>query len=356
MFPKKLENILNNRKSQGALRTMSAFDSALDFYSNDYLGLRTNAQLLEEIQKIPQDMGSGGSRLLSGTTSRMLEIENYLANYYQTESALLYPSGFMANLGLFSCLGTKGDTLIYDQYIHASVREGIRLSSAKNFGFRHNDYKDLEKKLKNATGDIYVIIEGVYSMHGDSPSQDAILDLQKQYGFYLIVDEAHSVGILGENGKGWTEDIPAEKILAKIITFGKAIGYHGAIIASSKELIEYLVNFSKSYIYTTAPPESQFEVLYTIHRFLDKEYPALRSSLQEVIDTYNQLMNEKGVNPIKIIENRNLEVVHQKLLKAGIPTKIIKHPTVEKGKEIIRLCLHANHTHSELQTLIEALQ
>ncbi len=356
MFPKKLQKNLDQRKKANNFREMKVYDSIIDFYSNDYLGLRTNEILLEQIAKIPQKMGSGGSRLMSGTTDNMLKCEYYLAQYYQDEAALMYPSGYMANLGLLAAIGTKEDTIIYDQFMHASTREGIRLSRARSFSFRHNDMSDLEKKLQKATGEVYVLVEGIYSMQGDIAPQEDLLKLQEKYSFYLIVDEAHSVGVIGNTLKGWSEEFPTDRVFAKIITFGKAIGYHGAIVVGSQKLKEFLINFSHSFIYTTAPPETQFQLLQIIHEWIARNNEILKSQLNDVIHYYNAQCNDEKISPIKIIKRPDLEEVYRKFTIEGIQTKIIKTPTVEEGQEIIRLSLHANHNQSQLDQLIKILR
>ncbi len=356
MFPENLNNQLKKRKATGPLRAMKAFSVGIDFYSNDYLGL-AKFGLPKHFREVDyQGIGSGGSRLMSGTSIRMLEIEKQLAAYYGADSALLFSSGFLANLGLLSCIGTKRDTIIYDQHVHASTREGIRLSPSKSFSFKHNDWEDLEKKLKNAQGETYVAIEGMYSMHGDCPDPEAIRSLQEKYGFFLIVDEAHSVGILGEKGKGWSEEFPEEQIFARVVTFGKAFGFHGGLVLGNEALKTYLVNFSKPFIYTTAPPEKDFQMLADLHQYMSEELDQLRTPLFENINRYNKAMNIEGMSPIKIVENESLTDTHERLYKEGIQIKIIRPPTVEKGKEIIRLCLHNFNTEIELDLLIQTLQ
>ncbi len=259
-------------------------------------------------------------------------------------------------MGLFSCLGTKEDTIIYDQHIHASAREGIRLSVARSYSFIHNDYEDLEKKIKNASGDIYVAIEGIYSMHGDIPDKKALIALQKKYGFYLIVDEAHSVGILGEKGKGWSEEIDRSSLFAKVITFGKAFGFHGALVTGNAKLKEYLINFSKPFIYTTAPAENAFETVAIIHDYFSRYQNELRKKLLENITHYNKARNESLVSPIKIVENREIENIYSHLQKANIQCKIIRPPTVEKDREIIRICLHNFNTREEVKLLTNIIE
>src|SRR3989338_8322676 len=186
----RLQGRLEERKEQGTLRTLSSYSYAADFFSNDYLGLAKQSTFVDIA-------GSTGSRLISGTSDAMLEAEATLAQFFGVEAAVMFNSGYDANLGFFSAVPHRNDTVLYDELIHASVRDGLRLGLAKNFPFAHNDVHSLEDRLRKAVGTEYVVIESIYSMDGDLAPLHAISSLCEAYGAYLIVDEAHAGGVFG---------------------------------------------------------------------------------------------------------------------------------------------------------------
>ena len=255
-IPFQLLEELVKRENENSLRALKS-TAGIDFSSNDYLGLAFSIPLQEKIKQAVSEaskqLGSTGSRLLTGNSSYTEELENTLANYFKGEAALLFNSGYSANTGLLSCIAKREDTIVYDQYCHASIRDGIKLSTSKSYGFKHNDLEDLSKKLANAKGNRYVVVESIYSMDGDFALLKEIETICKLNKALLIVDEAHSTGICGKNGEGYCvqEGIAT---FARVHTFGKAAGYHGACIIGSAKLKEYLINFSKPLIYTTALP------------------------------------------------------------------------------------------------------
>jgi 8-amino-7-oxononanoate synthase len=186
----KLLDKLKARKQEGTLRSLSCLDGMIDFYSNDYLGLSKQTHLLNH-----SIAGSTGSRLISGNSVEAERCETFLADYFGVESSLVFNSGYDANLGFFGSVPQKGDTIIYDQFIHASVRDGIRLSNAKAYSFEHNSIEDLENKIQRAEGTVYVAVESLYSMDGDISPLERIAEICVKYGVYLIVDEAHAAGV-----------------------------------------------------------------------------------------------------------------------------------------------------------------
>lgn len=336
-----LTNKLNERKEKGLLRTLSSFDDLEDFYSNDYLGL---SKLKFESTK---SEGSTGSRLISGNSKYTEQTEQELAHFFNQESGLIFNSGYDANLGLFSSVPQKGDTIIYDQLIHASVRDGIRLSNAKAFSFEHNSLLDLEKKIQKAEGNIFVAVESVYSMDGDLSPLLEITDLCKIYNANLIVDEAHSAGIYSAQGEGLVSELELDDtVFAKLITFGKAYGSHGAIILGSNNLRNYLVNFARSFIYTTAIPANAIERIKNVveHSRNCKE----RNQLWENIEEYKTYTEANNLNynhsPIQTIlcsSNNEALAKAEKLKNKGLAVKAILSPTVPEGQERIRICLHS---------------
>ena len=226
--PKHIQNALNLRRETNSLRVLSPVDSSrIDFMSNDYFGYSTI--------RFENDKPSGGtgSRLISGTTFSHAEVERETASFFGSKASLLFNSGYNANMGLFSCLGAKKDLYLYDELIHASIREAMRLSPSKSFKFKHNSVLDLKRKLSRFKEDfdaIYVIVESVYSMDGDKAVLKEIAQLCKEFDVFLIVDEAHALGVFG---KGLVSEWNlTHMVYARIVTFGKALGFHGAAILS----------------------------------------------------------------------------------------------------------------------------
>lgn len=353
---------LEQRKQDGTFRSLFSLDSGVDFWSNDYLGY---ARIAPSV--VPEKAGSTGSRLISGNSGLTEQVEQELADFFRGEAALLFNSGYDANLGLLSCLPQKNDLVIYDEHIHASMRDGIRLSFAKSYSFRHNSLKDLEKKLciqPGKNGVKFVCIESLYSMGGDLSPLFQIIRLCEQYQALLILDEAHSGGVYGEYGEGISAALKLENsIFARIFTFGKAFGRHGAAVVGSDHLKEYLINYSRSFIYTTAlPPQSVAHIRETIHR---EEFGKLRKQLFENIRFFRDLTEENAIvstsevnAPIQMIRIGNTDETEQKaasLRHNGLLVKAIVPPTVKPGDEAIRVCIHAFNTKAEITRLISLL-
>ena len=353
MKPKFLQ-LLENRKESGSYRSLSLWNDFVDFYSNDYLGL--SRKLKVESQKFDR-LGSSGSRLISGNSSEAEGCERFLADFFQSEAALVFNSGYDANIGLFSSVPQKGDTVIYDALIHASIRDGIRLSLAKSYSFTHNDLHDLEKKLTRSEGSVFVAVESLYSMDGDICLLDEVINLCAKYNAYLIVDEAHAVGVFGEDGKGLSYQ---KEVFARIVTFGKAYGFHGAAVLGSEELKNYLINFARSFIYTTALPTNDYVLIQQqIEASTDN---TLRIQLQSNIDFFRSTLNYHGFSdansPIQIIEVPGVEnalSLAKRLQVNNFAVKAILSPTVPKGQERIRICIHAFNTKEEIEKLTEIL-
>jgi 8-amino-7-oxononanoate synthase len=355
--------LLENRKESGSYRSLSLFKDFIDFYSNDYLGLsrHSSPESFREVTRLPKafgrSLGSTGSRLISGNSAEAVTCENFLASFFHAEAALVFNSGYDANIGFFSSVPQKGDTIIYDSLIHASIRDGIRLSHAKSYSFAHNDLQDLKKKLMLSEGSIFVAVESLYSMDGDLCPIEDILEVCKCFGANLIVDEAHAAGVFGEEGKGLSYQ---KEVFARIVTFGKAYGFHGAAVLGSQDLKNFLVNFARSFIYTTALPMHDYVLIQKqIEYSLDNR---LRIQLQSNIDFFRSKLNYQGVSatnsPIQIIEVPGVESalsLAKRLQENNFAVKAILSPTVPEGQERIRICLHAFNTKLEINNLIEIL-
>jgi len=351
----KLSDKLQKRKDENAFRVLTDFESKKDFFSNDYLGL---ARIEFENHG---SLGSTGSRLLSGNTDYAVRLENKLASFYNQDAGLFFNSGFDANLGVFSSIPQRGDTIIYDELCHASIRDGIRLSHANAFSFKHNNVEHLKQRLSKITGDVYVAIESIYSMDGDESPLKEIVDACKTYNAFLIVDEAHSGGVYGKEGKGLVSKYNLDdSIFIKLITFGKAYGSHGGLVLCSNETRDFLINFSRAFIYTTALPEhslKRIEQVVDLSKIMDN----MRTNLFDLVAYFKKKAPERGIeliesnSPIQCVlvpGNDNAKSLEKDLQQKGFALKAILSPTVKQGKERIRICLHGFNIKNEVDDLL----
>ena len=355
-----IRNRLDERRTAGNLRSLKQQSGLVDFCSNDYLGFARSPVLKEKIDNEIErggliSNGSTGSRLLSGNTAYAEELEQYLASLYGAEAGLLFNSGYDANLGLFSSLPQRGDTVISDELVHASIIDGMRLSYANRYSFKHNDLAGLEEKLKQAKGICYVAIESVYSMDGDTPPISEMLDLADKYKAHLIVDEAHAVGLFGF---GLVTGHNLQRVFARIVTFGKALGCHGAIVLGSDSLKEYLVNFARSFIYTTAPTFHSLASVKMAHGMLQNAGPEIKG-LDQNIKLFKESIRSNAEFPL-IASNSSIQCIVLKdsakqmasyLQSAGLDVRPILSPTVAAGSERIRMCLHSFNSAEEISLL-----
>ena len=357
----KIRAKLANRKQTNSLRVLRTESNLIDFCSNDYLGFAETLPV-----KACLDKGATGSRLISGNSKQFERIENKIAAFHNAPAGLIFNSGYDANVGLFSCIADKGDIIIYDQNIHASIRDGIRLSNARSFSFEHNNIEALEKKLQQADGHILVAIESVYSMDGDEAPLEKIVAVCEKYNANVILDEAHATGVLGKNGEGLAQSLNIEsKIFARVHTFGKAMGCHGAIVIGSEDLRQYLINFARSFIYTTAPSKQSLNAIESAYNKL-KESDDLIERLNQNISLFQSLLSKKlqsklisSSRPIQCIlipENETVKKVEAGLQKKGLNIRAIMHPTVQKGKERIRICIHSFNTEKEIKMCVSSLE
>lgn len=363
-----LNDKLQERKDNLSIRNLSAYNLSVDFCSNDYLGLARSVELKKLIDEteatVPHYLnGAGGSRLLSGNTQYTEETEQFIAGFHQAESGLIFNSGYDANVGLLSSVPQRGDTIITDELIHASIIDGCRLSHATRYKFLHNNLNDLEAKLQLAKGNVFVVVESVYSMDGDMAPLMEISNLCATYQANLIVDEAHATGIFGKKGRGLINQLNlTEKVFAHIVTFGKAMGTHGAIILGSKNLRHYLVNFARSFIYTTAAPihniiaiRSAYQLLDTIdHQLIHQKIGLFRKLIKE--HNINALDSESTIQGILFSSNEDTKLAAGTLQNKGFDVRAILSPTVARGKERLRICLHTFNTDDEMISLVKHLK
>lgn len=367
---KYIERKIQERKEVDAFRQFRINEEAIDFCSNDYLGFARSEELFRQVEKEAKNLkqrlnGSTGARTITGSSALLEEVEQLIANFHLAEAALFYNSGYTANLGLFSALPYRGDTILYDSLIHASIRDGIRLSKASSFSFDHNNIESLEKRLAKASGNVFVAVESIYSMDGDEAPLQDLAALCKKYQAALIVDEAHSNGIYGEDGRGLVVQLGLESdVFARVVTFGKALGCHGAAVLGSRDLKNFLINYSRPFIYTTAPAPHQVLGVKIAYDNLSKvEYKRLY--LSKLISLFNQKLDAilqtsliSSSSPIQCIivpGNARVKRLCAMVLEDGIDLRPIVAPTVPVGKERIRVCLHAFNTEEELGRLTESL-
>jgi 8-amino-7-oxononanoate synthase len=356
---KKLQERIDNR----SLRTLRLPGGLVDFCSNDYLGIVKNNRLDAAMGAGPFKHGSTGSRLLSGNYALAEETEAMIARFHEAEAALLFNSGYDANLGLLSSVPQKGDTILYDQLSHASIRDGIRLSFAQSFSFAHNDLPDLEKKLSLASGTVFIVTESVFSMDGDLCPLHELVAIAEKYQAHLLIDEAHATGVLGEQGEGLVQQLGlSKKIFARIHTFGKACGCHGAVVLGSDQLRNYLINFARSFVYTTALPEqaaAAIRACYAVFPSMQAERDKLGrliNQFQSAPIAYEKLVSSTPIQAVVIGGNEETKALARKLQAAGLDIRPILYPTVPKGKERLRIVLHAFNTAAEIELLTDLLK
>ena len=373
-FPKKLQQKLDKREENASLRSLSFSKNAIDFSSNDYLGYSKSKEIFEATHQFLTDRnifqnGATGSRLLTGNHSLYQEAEDFISTFHKSETALIFNSGYDANVGFFSCIPQRGDIILYDEYCHASIRDGIQLSHAKSYKFSHNDLDDLEALLeKNSASDtlIYIVTESVFSMDGDSPDLEKMALIAEKFNAFFVVDEAHALGVFGTNGEGLIQHLNLQdKVFARIMTFGKGLGCHGAVILGTKLLKNYLVNFSRSFIYTTGLSPHSVASIFVAYQFLSREKLALEN-LRENIAYFNQekqllglkqifVRNKSAIQSAIIPGNEKVKSIALKLQENGFDVKAILSPTVPEGQERLRFCLHSYASKKEISQVLKLL-
>ena len=378
-FPEKLQYKLLDRQAENALRLLPVYANRKDFSSNDYLGFARNEALFDAVHDflITRNIktnGATGSRLISGNHILYAETEAASAQFHQAESALIFNSGYDANLGFFSAVPQRGDIILYDELCHASIRDGLQMSKAKSYKFNHNDPEDLQQSLEKWYDkrtaenhfEIYVALETVYSMDGDTPPLEEIVHLCEQYNAFLVVDEAHALAVMGEYGEGVVQFLNIQsRIFARIVTFGKGLGCHGAAVLGSQALQTYLINFARSFIYTTGLSPHAVATIQVAYQFLQREQATVQE-LQARIVHMNQEIKRLGLQPVFVYSksaihcaiipgNDRVRAIAQSLQEAGFEVKPILSPTVPEGQERLRLCLHAFMPLESITAVLERL-
>ncbi|MCK8524234.1 pyridoxal phosphate-dependent aminotransferase family protein [Aquimarina sp. D1M17] len=378
MLPERLQKKINNRKKDKALRALGLREKLVDFSSNDYLGFANSKTIFDNAHQLLVDKnikvnGATGSRLLSGNHGLYTNIEDSLAAFHNAETALVFNSGYDANVGFFSSVPQRGDFVFYDELIHASIRDGIQMSNAKSYKFKHNDLEDLRNKVElcyekegnTDTSEIYVVTESVFSMDGDIPDLKGFVDFCKKINCHLVVDEAHASGVFGNCGVGLLQELGLEnEVFARINTFGKALGCHGAIILGSKELKQFLVNYARSFIYTTGLPPHSLATIQVAYQELKKtkEIEKLHSNIQyfrdKIRDTnlISMFIDSKSAIHCCIISgNEKVKAIAHQIQDQGFDVKPILSPTVPSGQERLRFCLHSFNSEEEIDEVLDLL-
>ena len=361
---------LRRLEELGLKRELRLTEGLVDFSSNDYVGVirdpEIQERILEAINKYEPKSGSTGSRLLTGNSQLACDLEEQLAEFHKAESALLFNSGYNANVGLLTALGQKEVTIIYDELVHASIHDGIRLSKANSNSFKHNDVADLKAILRDAHGPTVVVVESLYSMDGDFAPLIHISKLCVQHKATLIVDEAHAVGMYGEKGEGRVVELGLqEEIPIRLVTFGKAVGCHGAAVLCSWSIRDFLINSSRSLIFTTALADHSLLAVKTVYDMMSVGgVNKLNTSI--LISLFKQLMNDVSgfdasgsdshIQAVIVPGNEAVQAASAELHEAGFDVRPIRFPSVPKGKERLRICLHEFNTEDEVKQLCKTLK
>jgi len=334
------------------------------FSSNNYLGLANDQRLVDAAKKTMDEfgVGSSGSRLTTGHTDWHQKLEEKIARFKQMEAALLFSSGYLANVGVLSSLPKAGDVILSDQLNHASIIDGCRLSKAKTVVYKHIDINNLEEKLRQTISyrRRFIVTDGVFSMDGTIVPLDKIIQIAKQYDAYVIVDDAHATGVLGENGRGTSEYFGVYPDVV-IGTLSKAVGTEGGFVAGSKLLIDFLLNHARTFIFQTAMPPSICAASYTSLEIIEESAKKRQSLFSNINKVKNSLVEMgymvKGdltpIIPVIIGDSKEAVMFSEKLQEKGIYAPAIRPPTVPNGESRIRLTVTSAHDSKEIDYLLD---
>lgn len=356
-----MQEELEERKQSGRYRQLTDYSGWIDFCSNDYLGLGRDRVLEPGIASYLNQWhlpsySSCGSRLISGHAPHHDMVEHFIAAQHGAETALLFDNGYMANHGLVTALGQRGTTLILDAHCHASMVHSAHHSQADHvYKFAHNNLEELEKKLRVSAGRVIVLVESVYSMDGDCADVMGILDLCARYGAQLIVDEAHAFGWHGPRGLG-ADYPPHEALLARVFTYGKGAGCHGAAITGTTMLRDFLINTCAPFIYSTATTPHTVAAIRSAYDYVLQHHER-RLTLMQHIAHWRQCMGPAPSNesPIQIIRHGQAQAIAAHAQAEGFGIKAILPPTVKPEHTCLRVCLHSYQQRTDMNQLITLL-
>jgi len=381
--PASINAFLSERKKQHLYRSLKISESAqhpmmkidgqecLNFCSNDYLGLANHPEIVASFKQAADKYGvsSGAAHLINGHSIEHHQLEESLAEFTGRDRALLFSNGYMANMGVLSALLDRGDYLFQDRLNHASLIDAGLLSKAKMKRYKHNDITDLKRlytKTDIASQNSMIVTDGVFSMDGDQASVRELAEIAQQQQAWLMVDDAHGFGVLGEHGAGLLEqqNINQADVPVFMATLGKACGTSGAFIAGSEDLVEYLIQTARTFIYTTAMPPSIAAATLTSLKLVAKENWR-REKLAELTRRFKQGAQQLGLELMKsdtaiqpiILENSEKTLqISQKLEEHNILVTAIRPPTVPEGTARLRITFSANHTDEHVDKLLCALE
>lgn len=365
------KQILDNLKIKSHFRDLKNFEKKdekyiyykgkklLNLSSNNYLNFADNKQITEEFLDYAGNnysFGSASSRLLTGTLPVYKELEELLSSLYSKECTLLFNSGYHANVGISSAINQKGDAIFSDKLNHASIIDGMRLAEGKFFRFPHNDMDALEKLLireRKNYNNVFIITESVFSMDGDIANLQKLVELKKKYNCLVIIDEAHAFGVFGENGLGVAEELKLIDDIDLIVgTFGKSVGSMGAFVTGSKILIDFLINKSRSFIFSTALPPINIAFSKWI---IENKFPHTYTKRKRMLSIGKKFGSDSHIIPVVIGENKDTVDLCEILFHNGYFTLPIRPPTVPVGTSRIRLSLTCEIQEDELKILMEKI-
>ena len=343
----------------GSLRKM------LMFGSNNYLGLANHPKVPERVQNAISQygVGIGGPPLLNGHTSLHRELQERLSALKHAEDTVIFPTGYSANVGLMTSLVNRNDTVVFDEYSHASLRDGLRMARARHIAFAHNDLDEMEGLLEapRATGDIFVCVEGVYSMDGDLAPLDEIVPLCKRQGAVLIVDDAHGTGVMGASGSGTAEHFGVDGLVNITMgTFSKAFGVVGGFVSASKDIANYLRVFARSHMFSASLPPVVIAAVLGGLDVLERE-PWLRQRLRDNVSYAAQGFRQLGFDidpqaaiiPLRVPPAMNIRQAAQRFHESGIFVNSVEYPAVPLNEQRFRVSIMATHTEEDIDRLLE---
>jgi len=366
-WPERLATARREREGAHRWRRRRVNDgAALDFAGNDYLGLALDPRVSEAAAVGARRFGAGAgaSHLVSGHLAVHEALENALAEWLGRERALLFSTGYMANLGVLQALADGETAVFQDRLNHASLIDGAALSGARSRRFHHRDRDDLERLLaRSRAAHRLIVSDGVFSMDGDVADAAALASAARRHQAWLMIDDAHGIGVLGEHGGGCTDGMNSAEVPVLVGTLGKALGTGGAFVAGDTSLIEHLMQFSRSYVYTTAQPPAVASATLKALEIVRRE-PEHRACLRANIATFRREAQRLGLpltdstTPIQPLmlndETRTLRWAAM-LARLGIAVGAIRPPTVPQGQARLRITLSARHTHNDIERLLAGL-
>lgn len=367
-MPATHDRALDALTRRGRLRTLEP-RRGVDFASNDYLGLANSVALRDAVRAaIERDVsvGSGGSRLLRGNDPEHEALETEAARYFGAESALFFGGGFAANTAIFSTLPARGDLIVYDELIHASVHDGMRLSKADAVAARHNDPQAVADAIKtwresSGNGTAWIAVESLYSMDGDKAPLDDLIAIADSNDATLIVDEAHATGVCGD-GRGLGAHLEGRANFISLHTCGKALGVMGALVLAPRTTRDFLINRARPFIYATSPSPLIAATVRAALALVQNE-PQRRIALQTRVALVAKLLAEHGrhppsgshLQPIVIGSDPAALALAQRLQNRGFDIRAIRPPTVPEGTARLRLSITLNASEDDIRALIASL-